>query len=86
MEWLVFLAVMAIFAQWKFASPFLPSPTLNGKSFVKRNAPFIIFLFSGTLMSVAMKNFTALYFYSAFAIGLSGIFFAIFLAYKCGDL
>jgi hypothetical protein len=75
---------MALFAQWKFASPFLPSPTLKGKSYIKRNAPFFMFSLSGVLMSFSIKNFSGIIFSASLAMGLGLIFCSIIWAFQDG--
>lgn len=54
MKLLPFLAVMALFLQWKYASPYLPSPTLKRETVFARNMPLALFVMSGVIMSVAM--------------------------------
>jgi hypothetical protein len=54
MTFLPFLAVMALFLKWKYASPYLPSPTLARGPALAKNLPLILFVLAGILMSVAM--------------------------------
>jgi hypothetical protein len=82
MEILAFLATMAIYAQWKFASPFLPNPTLKGDSILKRQMPLVLFLISGILLSIAIANFEGKPFIISLFLGLGLIFLALWLAYR----
>ena len=67
LQLLALAAVMALYAQWRFASPFLPSPTLRSERALVRHTPLILFSSAGALLAVALPNFG----YIPFVISLS---------------
>lgn len=74
------LGAMALYAQWRFASPFLPNPALEGNSFAKRETPLILFMMAGILVSISFSNFTYGWFLASLFAGLAMICLAFALA------
>ena len=81
-EYLPLIAVLALYAQWKFASPFLPSPTLQHESALVRHAPLSLFVAAGILMALAIPNASHMSFIVALASSIAMMFLAITLAYR----
>jgi hypothetical protein len=81
-QFLAVAAPLAIYAQWRFASAFLPSPTLRSASALVRHSPLILFISAGALLGVALPNFS----YVPFIISLSAstvmMLLALALAYR----
>lgn len=77
---LVFVAVMGLYAQWRFASPFLPSPTLKGSA-IMRHRPLLLFLAAGVILSVSLRSEPVI-FIPALLVGVGFMLVAIALAYS----
>lgn len=81
-QFLALAAVLALYAQWRFASPFLPSPTLRSGSAVVRHSPLILFATAGALLSVALPNFSNAPFVIALSVSMAMLVAAVALAYR----
>jgi hypothetical protein len=79
---LALAVVLAVYAQWRFASPFLPSPTLRSGSTLVRHSPLILFVAAGVLLSVALPNFGYVSFVIALSVSVAMLFAAVALAYR----
>ena len=79
---LALAAVLALYGQWRFASPFLPSPTLRSGSALVRHSPLILFASAGALLSVALPNFSDIPFVIALTLSVAMLFAAVALAYR----
>ena len=75
------VAVLALYAQWRFASPFLPNPTLQHRSALVKHSPLILFSLAGLLMALALPNFTHIPFVIALFAGGAMVFAGLALAY-----
>lgn len=81
-ELLALVAILAVYAQWRFASPFLPSPVLRHGSALVRHSPLLLFLLAGILMALALANFSRAAFVVALLASMTMMFGALALAYK----
>lgn len=81
-EILPLAATLALYAQWKFASPFLPNPTLRLRRGLVRHTPLILFGLAGVLLSVALENFSYVNFILALLVSITMMFTALGLAYR----
>jgi hypothetical protein len=76
------LATLALYANWKFASPVLPNPTLPHQSGMVRHSPFILFVAAGMLLAVVGPNAGYTPFALALTASMAMMFLAIALAYR----
>lgn len=75
-------ALLALYAQWRFASPFLPSPTLSHGNALVRHFPLILFATAGVLLALALPNFSYVPFVIALCVSVAMIVIAVALAYR----
>lgn len=65
---LAFLAVIALYLKWNYASPYVGGAELEGYRFLKRSIPLILFLASGLIGAISLRVSSDMLFYMLFGI------------------